>query len=460
MAITAGTASVEAVYTNEIATSFDILKPEVWSQLMKAHGNQKAEYFTMLTSLGFKVATTNETFRHYEDDWIHETVAVTTPINIGAAGADSDFVIAPASLDASNRFYLRVKDHLLMQDGVRVYVKDIDVTTPSAPVVTISPFDVTAVATPVTGDELAITSNSSDEGTDQPNGRFTGTRKFENDVQIIKETLSVTGTNMTDGLWFNQVTYTGENGQAISAYYVKGQQDAEYRLALEMEGACLFGVRNDNSNTTDPDTNVQHKTTEGTYTYMENNANIVNYTPGSFTVSKFNEINKIADKEVAPDYYCAFLGIDIHDELDDTFVDYNKETNISFTSDVTGGKKKIDIGFDMLKKSDRRYGFKRFASFSNAKTYGATGYDYSSQAMFIPLGMNKALDSNARSEKLPTIGMRYKQLGSYNRFSEVWDVSGAGTGRKVTQNDSKNLYLRSHIGSHNMVGNQMVLLQP
>jgi hypothetical protein len=74
--------------------------------------------------------------------------------------------------------------------------------------------------------------------------------------------------------------------------------------------------------------------------------------------------------------------------------------------------------------------------------------------------MNKALDSNGRSEKLPTIGMRYKALGNYNRFSEVWDVSGAGNGRKVTQNDSKNLYLRSHIGTYNMVGNQMILLRP
>jgi len=456
----AGNTAVQAVYTHEIATSFDILKPEVWSSLMKSHGNQKADYFKMLTSLGFKVPSMNETFRHYEDDWIHETVAAVAPIVVGGAGADTTFTVAPASLDSENRFYLRERDHVLLQNGVRAMVKDIDVTTPTATVVTISPLDVSAVAQVTAADELAITTNSFDEGTNQPDGRFSGTRKYENDMQIIKETLSVTGTNMTDGNWFDEVSYAGENGEKITGYYVKGQEDAEYRLALSMEGACLFGTRNDNPNTVDPDTGKQVRTTEGTYTYMENNGNTVNYTPGSFTVAKFNEINKIADKEVAPEYYCAFLGIDIHDELDDTFVDYNKETNISFTSDITGGKKRIDIGFEMLNKSGRRYGFKRFGSFSNQKTYGATGYDYSSQGMFIPLGMNKALDSNAKAEKLPTIGMRYKQLGSYNRFSEVWDVSGAGNGNKVTQNDSKNLYLRSHIGSHNMVGNQMVLLRP
>lgn len=458
MPITAGTAAVEAVYTNEIASSFDILKPEVWASLMKSHGNQKAEYFKTLTSLGFKVASTNESFSHFEDDWIHETVGITTPLVIGAAGADTTFTVS--NVDASNRYYVRPRDILLLQNGVRAYVKDIDVTIPAAPVVTISPMDVTAIATVVDGDEVAIISNGFGEATDQPEGRFSGTRKYENDLQIVKETLQVSGTNMTDGLWFNQVTYAGANGKPISAYYVKGQEDAEYRLAQSMEGACLFGQKNDNPNTIDPDTNKQLRTTEGTYTYMENNANVVNYTPGSFTVAKFNEINKIADKEVSPDNYCAFLGIDIHDELDDTFVDYNKDTNISFTSDITGGKKKIDIGFEMLNKGGRSYGFKRFASFSNAKTYGATGYDYSQQGMFMPLGMNKAMDANNKAVKLPTIGMRYKALGSYNRFSEVWDVSGAGNGRKVTQNDSKNLYLRTHIGSHNMVGNQMVLLKP
>ena len=461
MPITGGTAAQQAVYTNEIATSFDILKPEEWSKLMKSHGNQNAEYFSVIAQLGFKVASANETYSHYEDDWIHETVVVGATVNYLAAGVGGNFTIAAASIPPVGQGdpYIRVKDELLTQAGNRVYVTDITGT-----VVTVVPTEATvtlSAADFVTGDELSIFANGSDEGTNQPAGRFSGTRKQSNYLQIIKETLQVTGTQMTDQLWFNEISYAGSNGKSISAYYTKGQEEAEYRMALAMEGACLFGKKNTNTtNLLDPETGKALKLTEGTYSYMESQGNIVNYTPGSFTVSKFNEINKIADKEVAPMHYCAFLGIDIHDELDDTFVDYNKETNISFTSDITGGKKKIDIGFEMLNKGGRQYGFKRFGSFSNQKTYGASGYDYSSQAMFIPLGMNKALDANAQSQKLPTIGMRYKQLGSYNRFMEVYDVSGAGNGRKVTQNDSKNLYLRSHIGSHNMVGNQMVLLRP
>ena len=461
MAITSGNASVNAIYTNSIVSTFNILKPEQWSQLMKSHGNQNAEYFNVINSLGFKVPTTNETYQHFEDDWIHETVKAVAPIVVGAAGADTTFTIDPANLDSDNNFYLRAKDTILLQNGVRAYVKSIDVTTPSAPVATIAPLIATDTATVVAGDEMAITSNASGEQTNQPTGRFSGTREYTNNVQIIKETLSVSGTSMTDGTWFSQVAIPGEKGESVPAYYLKGQQDAEYRMALHMEGACLFGVKNTNTTVAlDPDTGKAIKTTEGTYSYMENTGNIVNYTPGSFTVTKFNEIDKIADKEVAPENYCAFLGIDLHHEFDDTFVDYNKDTNISFTKDVTGGKKSLEIGFDFLKKGGRRYAFKKLQSFSNAKTYGASGYNYSSQGMFIPMGMNKSYDSNSREQKLPTVGMRYKALDSYNRYMEVWDVSGAGTGRLVSQNDSRNLYLRSHIGAHNMVGNQMVLLRP
>ena len=461
MPITGGTAAQQAVYTNEIATSFDILKPEEWSKLMKSHGNQNAEYFSVIAQLGFKVASANETYSHYEDDWIHETVVVGATVNYLAAGVGGNFTIAAASIPPVGQGdpYIRVKDELLTQAGNRVYVTDITGT-----VVTVVPTEATvtlSAADFVTGDELSIFANGSDEGTNQPAGRFSGTRKQSNYLQIIKETLQVTGTQMTDQLWFNEISYAGSNGKSISAYYTKGQEEAEYRMALAMEGACLFGKKNTNTtNLLDPETGKALKLTEGTYSYMESQGNIVNYTPGSFTVSKFNEINKIADKEVAPMHYCAFLGIDIHDELDDTFVDYNKDTNISFTKEVTGGKKSIDIGFEMLRKSGRQYGFKRLQCFSNAKTYGAPGYDYSSQAMFIPLGMNKSSDSNGTSSKLPTVGMRFKQLGSYSRFMEVWNVSGAGKGNKVTQNDSKNLYLRSHIGSHNMVGNQTILLKP
>lgn len=451
-----GTDAVQAVYTHDLVSSFDILKPDVWAKLIRRHGKQGGEFFSTIRALGFSVPTSNEDYSHFEDEWTHETVGVVAPIVVGAAGAVTTFTIAPASIDASGNFYVRVKDGILLKDGTKVFVTDITGT-----VVTIAPLLIGDTATVVATDELIITDNAHGEGTTQPASRFSGTRKYENVLQIIKETMTVTGTQMTDGLWFNQVQIPGENGKFINAYYVKGQEDAEYRLALEMEGACLFGEKNTNPLVTiDPDTGNAVRTTEGIVPYITAEGNEVNYTPGSFSVPKFNEINKIADREQAPSYYCAFLGIDLHEEIDDTFVDYLKDTNVSFTNDMLGGgemgkKKGINIGFKYLNKGGRHYAFKRLNSFSNAKTYGAADYDYPQWGLFIPLGMNKTDQG-----KLPTVGMRYKQLGKYNRLTEVWDVSGAGTGRKVIPEDLSSLYLRAHIGGHFQVGNQMFKVNP
>jgi hypothetical protein len=456
--------AVNAVYTHDFVSSFDILKPDVWASLIRARGKQGGEFFSTITSLGFKVPTSNEDYSHFEDDWIHETAGVVGTVVYGAVNLGATFVLEVEAV--TNRFYLREKDEVILKDGTVCYVTDIDVTAPTAPVVTIIPLvlGVTLSASNLlAADDLIINTNASDEGTGQPVGRFSGTRKYTNSLQIIKETLEVTGTQMTDGLWFNEVKIPGENGTKISAYMAKGQQDTEYRLALAMEGALLFGETNTNTaNVLDPETGSSVQTTEGLIPYIGTNGNEINYTPGSWTISKFNEMNKVADKENAPSNYCGFLGIDLHTEIEDAFVDYLKDTNVSFTNDMLGGSKEkgVNIGFQYLYKTGRNYAFKRMHSFSNQKTCGSADYNYPQWGLFIPLGMNKTTDSNGTSSKLPTVGVRYKQLGKYNRFTEVWDVSGAGTGKKVTDLDKSNLYMRAHIGGHNQVGNQMFKVNP
>jgi len=449
----AGTSAFRSTYTNDLVSSFDILKPDVWAKLVRSHGKQGAEFFSTIRALGFQVPTSNEDYSHFEDDWIHETTQVTSFSGGATPGVVATFTVG--NVPSSGQVYIRAKDDMLLATGDVVYVTDVSGTT-----VTIAPKDSTLQLDTVVSnlDELVNFSNSNGEGTGQPAGRFSGTRKYENNLQIIKETLEVTGTQMTDGLWFNEVQIPGEGGKMISAYYVKGQEDAEYRLALEMEGALLFGEKNNNATVVlDPDTGNAVRSTEGLVPYITTNGNEINYTPGTYTVSKFNEMNKIADLEQAPSHYCGFLGIDLHEELDDTFVDYLKDTNVSFTNEMMGGSadKGINIGFKYLNKGGRNYAFKRLNSFSNAKTYGATGYSYPQWGLFIPLGMNKTDQG-----KLPTVGMRYKQLGKYNRFTEMWDVSGAGTGNKVIADDVSRMYMRAHIGGHFQVGNQMFKVNP
>ena len=121
----AGTAAIEAIYTHDLVSSFDILKPDVWAKLIRRHGKQGGEFFSTIRALGFSVPTSNEDYSHFEDDWIHETIQAVTPIVIGAAGAVTTFTIGPNSIPVNGNHYIRIKDKLQLINRVAVYVTDI-----------------------------------------------------------------------------------------------------------------------------------------------------------------------------------------------------------------------------------------------------------------------------------------------------------------------------------------------
>ena len=449
------TAAIQSVYSRQIITTYDILKPEFLDQLFRRRGKQGAEFFLTIMSMGFKIPTANEIYGHFEDDWIHEKFTVRANVADPGAGNNVLVTIGVNDLDANNNFYPRLYDEVLFKNDVPGVVINVDTTTPSAPVLTIRPSETTDnIGALTAGDYIIIASNGWGEGTGQPASRFSGTIKYENEMQIIKETVEVTGTSMTDQNWFKEIKEPGGSASALPTYYIKGTEDTEYRMALQSEGALLFGKKNTN-NVVDQD-GKRIGLTEGLIPYIRGNGNIVNYTPGSWTVSKFNQINKKADQEFGPYNYCGFLGIDFHDEIDDTFVDYLKDTNVAFDQQVSEGKK-IDIAFSHLVKSGRNYAFKRMHSFSNPQTYGAPGYQQSKWGVFLPLGVKK--DQKTKKD-LPCVGIRHKKLGGYDRFMEVWNESGAGNGIKVTDIDSRKVYFRSHIGAHFMAGNQFFLIEP
>jgi hypothetical protein len=90
---------------------------------------------------------------------------------------------------------------------------------------------------------LIIISNAFSEGSGQPDTAIRGTWEYENDAQIIKETIGVTGSEMVNQTWFQVNTM----GAKTNAYYHLGQVDIDYRTALRIDGALLFGKRTTNT---------------------------------------------------------------------------------------------------------------------------------------------------------------------------------------------------------------------
>lgn len=458
--------ATSGVFATELISTFDLDKPERLNTLFRARGDQGMGWFRLIESLGFKMPTSQDTYKHDEEDWIHETFNTKNNVSDPGAGNSVLITLDSSNLDGGNRFYPRQWDTVQFPNEVTGAIIDIDVTTPTAPILEVKPNEITDnIGALTAGQEFIIISDAFSEGSEQPAGAVTSTFRYENDTQIIKEALTATGTEMTQGKWVTElsVDQKGKPGAKIPAYYLKGQMDTDYRMNLKIDGALLFQKRTTNS-IIDPDTNRPLKTTEGLIPYIRRTGNTVGYTPGLFSVQRFNQIVKRLDKEFAPNYICSLLGIDLNLEIEDVLVDYFKNTNIDYTTermatDLFYGNKGLamSVNFQSLVKGDRVFAFKKMGVFSHQKLYGATGYTTAGLGVMLPMYKKK---DKLTSKDLPTMGVRYKQLGNYNRMMEVWNVSGAGPFPKVIGKDVHNHFLRCHIGAHFMAGNQMILLDP
>jgi len=449
--------SVTPIYASEIVSGFDVWKPEQLADLFKRYGDQGMGYFMLLKTLGFEKPVAQDSYSHWEENLKHVSFKTRNNVSSPGAGADALITLHADDLDASNRFYPRLWDTVIFANEVTGQIVTIDVSTPSAPVVTVRPNKSTDnIGALTAGDTVAIISNAFSEGSGQPRGAFTGVEKYSNYTQIIKESLEVTGTEMTNQTWLNL------NGMEGAPFYYAGITDIDYRMNLRIEGALLFQKPTTNTSMTDTVTSRQVQTTEGLIPYIRRKGNLYPYTTGTLQVTDFDNIDRTLDKEFAGNYICGLLGIDLHQQIENVLQAYFQDTNIQYTKEVVndelfGGNsgKAATVNFKMLTKSERTYMFKRMKTFSNRNTYGSPGFKMPSMGVFLPINSKK---DPVNGDNVRSIGCRYKALGPYSRKMEIYDVKGAGSGLKVTEFDKQNTYMRCHIGAHHRGGNQFILM--
>jgi len=452
--------AIAQIYASDIISGFDLHEPEVMNTLFRRFGDQGASYFQLIRSMGFELPVAADTYKHYEDNHMHEVIHSLAIVAQPAVGANISFTLDPVDLDANNNFYVRPYDVMLFPNEVTGVVLDnIDVTVPAAPVITVRLNEITDQFPALTaGEELVIISSAFSEGSGQPDGALSGTWEYDNDAQIIKESMGVTGTEMVNQSWVKVMS----SGQALPAYYYKGQIDMDYRMALKIDGALMWGKRSTNV-ITDPDTGRPIKTTEGLVPYIRRVGNEQTCVSGAFDVDEFDEMDNTLDREFAGNHILSLLGISLHQDIENALVDYFQNTNITFAKQATNSvlfnsneALSASVNFTYLTKSERTFLFKRLGSFNNKKLAGATGYSARKMGVFMPI--NKKKDP-VTSDMVDSFGTRYRALGKYSRRMEVWSVGGAGEGLKVTDIDNRNTYQRCHIGAHFRGGNQMVLLE-
>lgn len=461
--ILTGTDAVTGGYLNNIVSGFDVLKPEHHNVAFEKYGGQGMSFFMVLKSLGKMRGIAQDSFKKSLKGWIVESMKVGAAVPSPGVGLAGVYPLHADSVDAANRIYERLYDTVYFQDGTTGTITAVVGLGTPTPSVEITPNNVLAALPAVAdGDEFGIVSNAHSESSGQPRGRITKFDVYENDLQVIKESIEVSGHQMTNMTWLKL------NGQDNAPVYTDGLNDLEYRMAHAISGALLYQERTTN-NIIDPATGNPIVTTEGLLPFMRRESPALSVAIGALTVNDFDTIDRFLTRSFAGNNILSMFGIERHQEVENVLVPYFANTNIDFTrkavNKVLFGENEAlaaTVNFTVLVKSERRFLLKRFDQLNHPKQGGVEGGSPVNQTialgLFLPL--NKQKDSKT-GEIYDTIGFAYKQLGNYSRLSKAWSTGAAGPDGmiKTSDEDVRRFHMLSHIGGDWSVGTQMVLLE-
>ena len=445
--------AVSAQISNTLVTLFNIHKPEKANFLFRKYGKQGVTAFQFLQSIGAVTPVAQGTYSHYEEDWIHATITPDDTVTAGGAGQSIVVPLAATDIDALGNFYARVGDIVMFANGDKAQIV---AKNQGAGEVTIRPLLSTVTLTATEGEQIIITSNAFEEGTDQPEGRVSKAYEYSFQTQIIKETVDSTGTELTNQNWFNSI-----DGTTINAWFDKAKSiDLDYRMALAIDGMVLYGTPSDGIQT-----GLLGNTSSGLVSGVTAQGGNQTYTTGLFSVAYFDQMNRYLDKQQAGNEYVGLLGYQAFQDVENTLSNVFTQNPIIFAGGAgkTFGNlmygdnmqslagQSVEIGFRSITKTDRTFHLLKLPQLSNPKLYGATGFTEAGRMIFCPLDKPIAPKGGA----MPHLAVRYKELGGYSRKMESWFVGGAGNIPVKTNGfDSVKLHSRAEMGAEQYALNQ------
>ncbi|OHC00345.1 MAG: hypothetical protein A2Z57_04440 [Planctomycetes bacterium RIFCSPHIGHO2_12_39_6] len=249
---------------------------------------------------------------------------------------------------------------------------------------------------------------------------------------------------------------TDSMGNKVNAWWLKGMLDLDYEMQLRVDGAMLF----DKPTTDATLVTAGQRTMFGLIPWVRSGGNADTYIPGFYTMADFDIMNNTLDQNFAPSELLGLLGIQYQAELENLFTNSFNNGGIRYVSFEGKEEQELFLGFKSITKNGRTWILKRMGGFNNPQTYGAPGYTIPGMGVFCPLDKQADKNPNNKGNYIPSIGLRYKELNSYNRMMEVWTTGGAGNGPKTSQVDVRNVNHRAECGSEYIANNRFFLVEP
>jgi len=437
--------SADLIASGDTTAAFH--KRDVDEQLVKRYGNQGIT--GLMELLGSKKETTANTFEHYEETFLHNTL--TGAIDTGVLTVD------PTDTDGGNsatdkQSAVRKGDLLLGNSGAMYYVA---VATDGD---TYTLKDVADGTLAAAGDtEFAIVGNAYAEQTDQGVGLTPKVHHYSNKCQIIKESFVVSGSEATNAVYVK--VNSPESGTGY-LWYLQGEADTYQRFQDYAELAMIVGesaVGLDQGAAADSaDGSVT--TTEGLLKFIENKGQSMDLGSSAITMADFDAAIKSLDKYRGAKEMALYAGIDLSLDIDDLLASQGAYAagGANYGTFANNKDMALNLGFNSFSRGGYTFHKKTYDLFNRPDLLGAASFKYNGFGMCIPMDSQRDAKSG---EKIPSLRMRYKAANGYSREMEHWLTGGAVLQNKTNGLDELKCNYRTERGFEGFAPNRFLLFK-
>lgn len=425
------------ISSNDFLNGMDgITDADRGEMIVERYGSQNLT--GLMEMLGNKAPVDSTTYYHYEESWLHKTVTGTT-----SAGT---FTATAPKLDTGDDISV-IREGDILMDGSGNVIRLGAVTETAAAVS--APFVVIEGSVTATATVYAIVGNAFAEGSDQPRGLTPGVIEYKNYVQIMKESYEVSGSALTEKIWFEvNDPATGRSGYV---WALKGEGDTFRRFNNFCETQMIVGKAQGPNNTV-----IQ---TEGLETFAQSGNTAepaailgANATPEA-VLDHLADITSVLDSQRGAKENLYIMGFDLALAFDRNLTKDTRLVNGGVSYGAFNGSQEIATGFgiDSFYMAGYTFHKMRYEPFSYPEMLGAIGYK--SKGCVIP--MDSQRDAQTRSS-IPSLRIRYKAAEGYSREMEHWMEGGAGLDVKTNGLDVLKLNYRTERGFEGFASNRFI----
>lgn len=473
--------------SNTVNTLYDFYNPSEWPVLLERHQIVPG-FGAIVRALGFTKGCANPSTGHYEAPWSENLVrvdSIVTPAS-GAGNAiivaltadsmfDTEVTVGGAARKAS---FPRVGDIIKTPSGAKAQITAKNVTTDPHRL-TLTPTDSTVDLDDEinAGESYFISDNAWGEGTGLPEGVQPRIIKYTNDFQIVKESVSSSGTELSNATYFEPVP--GQPG----SFFLRAKADTYRRFEKRKDGALVWGELIDNITVASQvGHDVPVKGTEGMVSFAEINSRTQTYTVGGFALNDFDttadifEDERIGTRDVMTldgrslfsekeNVLLAMLNGDAMGLFMQNYMPLSglRASVLNEWQPATETDHAAMIGFKAVKKNGYTFVWKILHEFNDIMGAGAEGYNWRNSSIMMPVGY---ASDKMTGERRSLFGYEYKSLGGFSRENVIDEIAGVGAGgsgtgrRAVNEYDILKLGFVAEVAGHYACSNQVVLLRP